>query len=49
MIGDVLRLLSSPPAKIFVCGSNGFANTASEALEVAGVPSEIIRTERYGG
>jgi ferredoxin-NADP reductase len=32
----------------YVCGSNGFVETASQLLLDAGVPPAVIRTERYG-
>ncbi len=32
----------------FVCGSNGFVETASELLLDAGFPPEQVRTERFG-
>jgi ferredoxin-NADP reductase len=32
----------------FVCGSNGFVESASGLLMEAGVPAERIRTERFG-
>jgi ferredoxin-NADP reductase len=32
----------------FVCGSNGFVETASQLLLVAGVEPARIRTERFG-
>lgn len=48
MIGEVLRRLSSPLKRAFVCGSNPFVTVASEALVGAGVEPGSIRTERYG-
>jgi ferredoxin-NADP reductase len=33
---------------VFVCGSNGFVETASELALAAGFPPESIRTERFG-
>jgi ferredoxin-NADP reductase len=32
----------------YVCGSNGFVETASQLLLDVGVPPAVIRTERYG-
>jgi ferredoxin-NADP reductase len=32
----------------YVCGSAGFANTASDLLVDVGVPVERIRVERFG-
>ena len=33
---------------VFVCGSNGFVETASQLVLAAGFPPESIRTERFG-
>ena len=33
---------------IFVCGSNGFADSVTDQLIVGGVPSDRIRVERFG-
>jgi ferredoxin-NADP reductase len=49
MIDPVLASLPSPPTHIYVCGSNPFVETASQALIQSGIPAELIRTERYGG
>ncbi len=38
----------STPGVAFVCGSNGFVETAGQLLLAAGVPPERIRTERFG-
>jgi ferredoxin-NADP reductase len=32
----------------FVCGTNGFVESAVQALLTAGFPTERIRTERFG-
>jgi ferredoxin-NADP reductase len=40
--------MPSPPKQVFVCGSNAFVTTATDALIAADVPAGIIRTERYG-
>jgi ferredoxin-NADP reductase len=37
-----------PAATGFVCGSAGFANGATTALEEAGIPAGQIRVERFG-
>jgi ferredoxin-NADP reductase len=39
---------AGPFATAFVCGSNGFVETAGQLLLAAGVPPERIRTERFG-
>lgn len=49
MIADLLVLLPSMPRYAFICGSNGFANAATEAALAAGLDQGTIRTERYGG
>jgi ferredoxin-NADP reductase len=37
------------PLHAYVCGSNAFVGSMSEALVHAGVPAASVRTERYGG
>ncbi len=49
MAAEALARLPRPPAHVFVCGSNAFVETATDALIAAGVAASIIRTERYGG
>lgn len=49
MIAAFLRLLPTPPQRVYICGSNSFANTAADSVIAAGIDAEIIRTERYGG
>ncbi len=34
---------------MFVCGSNGFVNIATDSALLAGLDASIIKTERYGG
>jgi ferredoxin-NADP reductase len=46
---EALARLPAKPALVFVCGSNPFVESAATSLIEAGVPGEIIRTERYGG
>jgi ferredoxin-NADP reductase len=46
---DVLRTFRTPPSRSFMCGTNGFVNAAADGAIAAGVPADIIRTERYGG
>lgn len=48
IVADALARLGSTPAHVFVCGSNGFVEAATEALIAAGVAAAVIRTERYG-
>ena len=47
MVASALKKLG-PPSHAFVCGSNGFVESASTALIEAGVEPEIIVTERFG-
>lgn len=49
MLADVAGLLPAPPRHVFICGANGFVNTAADGLVAAGVPPERVRSERYGG
>lgn len=49
MVADCLKRLPGPPLRVYICGSNGFVNTAADGVIAAGVPAEIVRTERYGG
>ena len=37
-----------PDATAYVCGSAGFADTATDLLQGLGVPAERIRVERFG-
>jgi len=49
MMSNVIARLPAPPAVVFICGTNGFVNTASDGAIAAGVDPARIRTERYGG
>ena len=48
MIEECLARLPAPPTRVFICGSNAFVNAAADGVVDAGVPAEIVRTERYG-
>ena len=48
MLREVLGRFVEAPGRVYVCGSNAFVDTSTESAIAAGVPSEIIRTERYG-
>lgn len=39
---------SGKPTQVFVCGSNGFVNIATDSALLAGLDASIIKTERYG-
>ena len=49
MMRDVIARLPQTPREVFVCGSNPFVEAAGQGAITAGIPREIIRTERYGG
>ena len=49
MVREVLARLHRTPKHVFVCGSNGFVNIATEGALRAGIDAAIIKTERYGG
>jgi ferredoxin-NADP reductase len=40
--------LPGPEATVYLCGSNGFVEAASQLVQEAGCPSSFIRTERFG-
>jgi ferredoxin-NADP reductase len=44
----MLRGPSDGAAPAFVCGSNGFVETASQLVMDAGMAPGSIRTERFG-
>ena len=46
MISDAMQ--SMTPGTAFVCGSNGFVESASELLLDAGFEARQVRTERFG-
>lgn len=43
-----LTPLVARPAVVYLCGSTGFAETASQLLLDAAVPPELVRVERFG-
>jgi len=49
MVQEILARLHRKPTQVFVCGSNGFVNVATEGALLAGLDASIIKTERYGG
>lgn len=49
MVQDILARLDGQPTHVFVCGSNGFVNIATDGALLAGLDPSIIKTERYGG
>jgi ferredoxin-NADP reductase len=49
LLADALAALPAPLPDIFICGSNGFVETAVALSLAAGLPPELIRTERFGG
>jgi ferredoxin-NADP reductase len=48
MVADVLQFLPSLPKFVFVCGSNPFVNAGADGAIANKIPSQSIRTERYG-
>ena len=49
MVQEVVARLDRKPTHVFVCGSNGFVNIATEGALLAGLDAAMIKTERYGG
>jgi len=49
LTGQILASMTGAPETCFVCGNNSFVGGTAGALIDSGIPSEIIRTERYGG
>lgn len=49
MVQEVIGRLPRTPAHVFVCGSNGFVNIATDGALLAGLDAAAIKTERYGG
>jgi ferredoxin-NADP reductase len=47
VVADVAPLVRGGEA-VYVCGSPGFADAATDVLKAAGVPVEAIRVERFG-
>jgi ferredoxin-NADP reductase len=45
---DLRPLLDPEPVTAFVCGSAGFAESASALLVDLGVPADVVRVERFG-
>ena len=43
-----LPTVLAPEATVFVCGSSGFADAATELVMASGVTSDLIRVERFG-
>jgi ferredoxin-NADP reductase len=48
IITEMLGRLPAPPSLVLICGSNPFVESAARGLVDAGLPPEVIRTERYG-
>ena len=49
MVRELLTRLPQKPRRVFVCGSNGFVNIATDGALSAGLDPSLIKTERYGG
>lgn len=48
MLNEAVSRLPEPPRHVYICGSNSFCDRAAEGALAAGIPSHVIRTERYG-
>ncbi|WEX10586.1 FAD-binding oxidoreductase [Chelativorans sp. AA-79] len=48
LMSEVVARMPVAPKHVFVCGSNAFVNSAADGALAAGIPAEVIRTERYG-
>ena len=48
--GELEEILKNLPSKplCYICGMTSFVNAVSEGLESLGIPSDSIRTERFG-
>jgi ferredoxin-NADP reductase len=46
--GTMIEPLAKPMTTVFICGSNGFVEAASNLALAAGIDAERIRTERFG-
>jgi ferredoxin-NADP reductase len=49
MVQEIAARLQQKPKRVFVCGSNGFVNIATDGAILAGLDPSTIKTERYGG
>lgn len=49
LMAEILTRWGQQPGPVYVCGSNVFVEAAAGSLIAAGVPSQRIRTERFGG
>lgn len=49
MVKEVINRIGDIPAHVFICGSNGFVNIASDGALAGGIDSSVVKTERYGG
>jgi ferredoxin-NADP reductase len=48
MMSAAMSRLPEKPKIMFVCGSNGFVNAATDGAIAAGLEATAIKTERYG-
>jgi len=48
LVADELSPLVADDATYYVCGSAGFAESASQLLMTLGVPPAVVRVERFG-
>lgn len=48
MVADAISRMGRAPELVYVCGANAFVDAATAAAIESGIPSPLIRTERYG-
>jgi ferredoxin-NADP reductase len=48
MITEVISTFASKPGRVFVCGSNAFANVAADSVTSSGLSPSLVKVERYG-
>ena len=46
---SILLAWGKSPAHVYVCGATAFVESVATALVAEGIPSDRVRTERYGG
>ncbi len=49
LLHEMLARWAQTPARVYVCGANGFVEAVTAALLAEQIPASAIRTERYGG
>jgi ferredoxin-NADP reductase len=49
LLREILARWGQPPRHAYVCGSNAFVGSVTDALVQEGIPARQVRAERYGG